>query len=34
MPPFTDGARFFRLRTPLGVGKEQIERLQAAIAKA
>lgn len=34
MPPCTDGARFFRLRTPLGVGKEQIERLQAAIAKA
>ena len=34
MPPCTDGVRFYRLKTPVGVGKEQIERLQAAVTKA
>ncbi len=33
MPPCTEGVRFFRLRTPVGVGKEQIERLQTAVTK-
>ncbi len=34
MPPCTEGVRFYRLKTPVGVGKEQIERLQAAVTKA